>query len=88
MPQGIGQLNKRNIYIAESSPPEVLKAYQKQHRKDFCRFLECRHAELTDEGRMLLLLPGRKNHHLPYHGVAHLFRLLAQALSTLVSEVK
>ncbi|XP_074561890.1 anthranilate O-methyltransferase 3-like [Curcuma longa] len=86
MPQGIEQLNERNIYIAESSPPEVVKAYQNQHQKDFCRFLECRHAELTDEGRTMLLIPGRKNHHLPYHGVAHLFRLLAQALSTLVSE--
>ncbi|KAG6478219.1 anthranilate O-methyltransferase 3-like [Zingiber officinale] len=86
MPQGIEQLNKRNIYIAESSPPDVVKAYQNQHQKDFCRFLEFRHAELTDQGRMLLLLPGKKNHDLPYHGVAHLFRLLAQALSTLVSK--
>lgn len=87
MPRGIERFNKKNIYIAESSPPQVLRVYQEQYQRDFSCFLECRHAELSDEGRMLLSLPGRKNHQLPHQGFAYLFQLLAQALYDLVLEV-
>ncbi|KAG6466359.1 anthranilate O-methyltransferase 1-like [Zingiber officinale] len=89
MPQGIEGMNKKNIYIAKSSPPQVLKVYQEQFQRDFSCFLECRHAELDGRaGRMLLSLPGRKNHGQPYQGFAFLFQLLAQALYDLVLEGK
>ncbi|XP_064971669.1 anthranilate O-methyltransferase 3-like [Musa acuminata AAA Group] len=57
VPQGLdtergASLNNTNIYITETSPPEVVKAYQRQFQRDLSEFLRCRYAELSYEGRL------------------------------------
>ncbi|MBA0874657.1 hypothetical protein Goshw_020188 [Gossypium schwendimanii] len=47
--------NKRNVYIAKSSPPNVSKAYFEQFRDDFSRVLRFRSEEMITGGRILLL---------------------------------
>ncbi|TYH62971.1 hypothetical protein ES332_D07G157800v1 [Gossypium tomentosum] len=50
-----GVENKRNVYIAKSSPPNVSKAYFEQFRDDFLRVLRFRSEEMITGGRILLL---------------------------------
>ncbi|PPD75956.1 hypothetical protein GOBAR_DD27120 [Gossypium barbadense] len=50
-----GVENKRNVYIAKSSPPNVSKAYFEQFRDDFSRVLRFRSEEMITGGRILLL---------------------------------
>ncbi|KAI4297271.1 hypothetical protein L6164_037165 [Bauhinia variegata] len=52
-------LNKGNIYVTESSPPAVLRAYQEQFQEDFKLFLRLRSEELVRDGGMLLIFLGR-----------------------------
>ncbi|CAL9150433.1 unnamed protein product, partial [Musa hybrid cultivar] len=65
VPQGLdtergASLNNTNIYITETSPPEVVKAYQRQFQRDLSEFLRCRYAELSYEGRLVISFGGRK----------------------------
>ncbi|XP_074313374.1 putative jasmonic acid carboxyl methyltransferase 2 [Silene latifolia] len=54
-------LNKGNIYIAETSPQEIHKAYYAQFKKDFTLFLKLRSREMVSQGGMVLVLQGSFN---------------------------
>ncbi|KAL2939210.1 Salicylate carboxymethyltransferase [Bienertia sinuspersici] len=51
-------LNKENIYIAKTSPPEISEAYYEQFKRDFTLFLKSRAKEIVPGGRMVLTLQG------------------------------
>ncbi|KAI3910240.1 hypothetical protein MKW92_001195 [Papaver armeniacum] len=88
-PQGIEKSNKGNIYMAESSPPSVLEAYQKQFERDFSSFLMCRLEEIVKGGRMELTIFGRANGTSPSSDMrCHMWGLLAEALRDMVSQDK
>ena len=52
-------LNKGNIHIAKTSPPDVHKEYYKQFEMDFNVFLRSRACEVVHGGRMVLTFQGR-----------------------------
>ncbi|VFQ73148.1 unnamed protein product [Cuscuta campestris] len=85
VPEGIDEkMNKRDIYIGESSPTEVVEAYVKQYEKDLTAFLRYRADELKPGGRMVLVLLGRGT---PLHtGTPYLVDPLTEALLQFVSE--
>ncbi|KAJ8461279.1 hypothetical protein OPV22_034205 [Ensete ventricosum] len=92
VPQGLESeqgvpLNKGNIYIAENSPPQVVKAYQEQHRRDFSTFLKSRYVELSVGGGMVLAFLGRRNKHPADGELSYLSGLLAEALNAMASRV-
>ncbi|XP_021300863.1 benzoate carboxyl methyltransferase-like [Herrania umbratica] len=60
VPDGIGN-NKGYVYMAESSPPNVFKAYSRQFKEDFSTFLKLRSQEMIPGGRMVLTFNGRSN---------------------------
>ncbi|XP_022764608.1 benzoate carboxyl methyltransferase-like [Durio zibethinus] len=78
--------NKGNIYMAKSSPPDVLKAYSEQFQKDFSNFLRLRSEEIISGGRMLLTLVGRTVADPISKDCCYLWELLAKSLSDLVAE--
>ncbi|CAL9774392.1 unnamed protein product [Musa acuminata subsp. burmannicoides] len=91
VPQGLESvqgvpLNKGNIYIAENSPPQVVKGYQEQHRRDFSTFLKSRYMELSIGGGMVLTFLGRRNKEPANGGLSYMWGLLAEALNTMVSQ--
>ncbi|MBA0703094.1 hypothetical protein Goari_022857 [Gossypium aridum] len=86
VPQGL-ESNKRNIYMASTSPPDVLKAYYVQFQKDFSLFLKCRSEELVDGGRMVLTLIGRRSDDPSSKECCYFWELLAMALSDMLVEV-
>lgn len=47
-------LNKKNIWIAETSPPSVHEAHMNQFENDFTTFLRMRSQELVPNGHMVL----------------------------------
>ncbi|CAJ2663427.1 unnamed protein product [Trifolium pratense] len=59
VPEGLD--NKGHIYISNTSPSNVVKAYYKQFQKDLSIFLKCRAEELVEGGRMVLTILGRRN---------------------------
>ncbi|XP_057457701.1 probable methyltransferase TCM_000168 [Lotus japonicus] len=59
---GAEPLNKGHIYLTNTSPTVVYKAYFEQFQKDFKLFLQSRSEELTLDGSMVLSLLGRKNY--------------------------
>ncbi|KAM3189265.1 hypothetical protein ACQJBY_067901 [Aegilops geniculata] len=78
-------LNEGNIYIGKTTPPMVIKLFQKQFKKDFELFLTLRFKELVSGGRMLLTFLGRKNEEMMTHGeVGTLYELVAESLLSLV----
>ncbi|XP_074313357.1 putative jasmonic acid carboxyl methyltransferase 2 [Silene latifolia] len=51
-------LNKGNIYIAKTSPPEIHMAYYAQFKRDFTLFLRSRTKEMVSGGGLVLVLQG------------------------------
>ncbi|BAF09858.1 anthranilate O-methyltransferase 1 [Oryza sativa Japonica Group] len=79
-------LNAGNMYIWETTPPSVVKLYQRQFQEDFSQFLALRHDELVSGGQMVLTFLGRKNRDVLRGEVSYMYGLLAQALQSLVQE--
>ncbi|XVF24333.1 hypothetical protein REPUB_Repub13aG0118700 [Reevesia pubescens] len=59
LPNGL-EINKGNIYMARSSPPNVFKIYAEQFQRDFSHFLSLRSKEMIPQGQMVLTCMGRK----------------------------
>nr|BCT65992.1 putative methyltransferase [Lotus japonicus] len=87
VPQGV-ENNKGNIYMARSSPSNVLKAYYEEFQKDFSSFLKSRAKELVEGGKMVLTLLGRTSEVQYSEDGCDIWDLLALALSDMVSEGK
>ncbi|WCJ24975.1 S-adenosyl-L-methionine-dependent methyltransferases superfamily protein [Euphorbia peplus] len=78
--------NKGNIYMAESSPESVLKAYYNQFKKDLSTFLVCRSKELVASGHMVLTFLGRRSEDPSSNECCYIWQLLATVLNQMVSE--
>ncbi|XP_074314756.1 putative methyltransferase TCM_000168 [Silene latifolia] len=76
-------LNKGNIYIADSSPEEIHKAYYAQFKKDFTLFLKLRSKEMVSQGGMVLVLQGSFNSDNP----DSIYELLGSTLQDMVLKV-
>ncbi|XWS42094.1 hypothetical protein CRYUN_Cryun17cG0139100 [Craigia yunnanensis] len=85
VPEGL-ESNKGNIYMASTSPPDVLKAYYEQFQKDFSLFLKCRSEELVAGGRMVLTFLGRRSDDPSSKECCYIWELLAMALNDMVFE--
>ncbi|XP_022133104.1 salicylate carboxymethyltransferase-like [Momordica charantia] len=85
VPRGLEE-NKRNIYMAETSPKSVVSAYYNQFQKDFSLFLKCRAEELVEGGCMVLTLLGRRSQDPTSKECCYIWELLALALNDMVSE--
>ncbi|PON71454.1 SAM dependent carboxyl methyltransferase [Parasponia andersonii] len=85
VPEGV-ENNKGNIYMANTSPPSVIKAYKEQFQRDFSFFLKCRSEELVAGGRMVLTILGRKSEDPSSKDGCYIWELLAVALNDMVSE--
>lgn len=79
-------INKGQVYISESSPPQVSQAYFKQFQEDFSLFLRSRSEELVVGGRMVLILLGRRGQDHVDRGNSFLWELLSRSLVKLVSK--
>ncbi|KAF3629365.1 Jasmonate O-methyltransferase [Capsicum annuum] len=80
-------LNKGKLYISQTSPSDVIKAYVSQFQNDFSLFLRSRSPEMVPGGRMLLSLMGRSSIDPTIEdGCYYQWELLAHALSILVSK--
>ncbi|XP_074313363.1 S-adenosyl-L-methionine:benzoic acid/salicylic acid carboxyl methyltransferase 3-like [Silene latifolia] len=75
-------LNKGNICVAKTSPPEVHKAYYEQFKRDFTLFLRSRSREMVFGGRMVLIYLGCSNSNEP----DSLMELLGSTLHDMVLE--
>ncbi|KAK9725743.1 hypothetical protein RND81_05G166000 [Saponaria officinalis] len=60
-------INKGNVYIAETSPPEVIEAYREQYKEDLTTFLKCRGQEIVKGGGMVLNIMATTESHKPHH---------------------
>ncbi|XP_042482268.1 probable jasmonic acid carboxyl methyltransferase 2 [Macadamia integrifolia] len=78
--------NKRNIYLARTSPPSVIKAYLEQFQKDFSLFLSLRSKEITPGGQMVLIMVGRRSEDHFGNNEGYYWDLLSKSLNELVSE--
>ncbi|KAK6924399.1 SAM dependent carboxyl methyltransferase [Dillenia turbinata] len=85
VPEGLEE-NKGNIYMASTSPPNVLEAYFNQFQKDFSYFLKCRGEELMTGGRMVLTFLGRKSDDPSSKEGCYIWELMALALNDMVTE--
>nr|GMD87475.1 salicylate carboxymethyltransferase-like [Ipomoea batatas] len=81
VPQGL-EGNKGNIWMATTSPRNVIKAYYTQFNTNFSIFLKCRLEELVKGGKMVLTIMGRKNDNPAFHPMD----LLAMTLNDLAAE--
>ncbi|XP_052198060.1 probable methyltransferase TCM_000336 [Diospyros lotus] len=79
-------INKGGIYISESSPPAVSKAYFRQFQDDFSLFLGSRSQELVAGGRMVLIFLGRIGASHADKGNSFLWELLSRSFAILVSQ--
>ncbi|XP_021731558.1 salicylate carboxymethyltransferase-like isoform X2 [Chenopodium quinoa] len=75
-------LNKGSIYIAKTSPPEILQAYYAQFKRDFVLFLRSQAKEMVPGGRMVLTLQGSFQRNDP----DSIWELLGSTLQTMVLE--
>ncbi|XP_043722246.1 7-methylxanthine methyltransferase PCS1-like [Telopea speciosissima] len=58
-------INRGKIYISNTSPSPVSKAYLEQFQEDFTSFIKLRSKELILNARMVLILHGRQGATLP-----------------------
>ncbi|OMO76196.1 SAM dependent carboxyl methyltransferase [Corchorus olitorius] len=79
-------LNKGRIYISESTPPAILKAYVSQFEEDFLLFLKCRSPEMVPNGRIILIINARKSDDPIGRESIHYWELLSKAIVSLVSQ--
>ncbi|XP_018677832.2 probable methyltransferase TCM_000336 [Musa acuminata AAA Group] len=79
-------INKGNMYISNTSPPAVSLAYFKQFQKDFSLFLKSRSVELHFEGRIVILMLGRRTEDHSDKSTTVLWELLDQSLAIMVSQ--
>ncbi|XP_054786838.1 probable methyltransferase TCM_000168 [Prosopis cineraria] len=77
-------LNKGDIYITDTSPPAVRRAYCEQFREDFKLFLKFRSVELVRGGGMVLTFRGRLEDENP----STTFNLVGKVLHDMVLEGK
>ncbi|KAL4270848.1 probable caffeine synthase MTL2 [Arachis hypogaea] len=80
--KGTGLVNKGNIYITRTSPPEVYQAYLDQFQHDFSAFLRSRAKELVQGGGMFLMFLGRDQN----SEMISPYEVLGSALNDMVSE--
>ncbi|KAL6861730.1 hypothetical protein ACP4OV_017430 [Aristida adscensionis] len=85
LPDGVDR-NRRNIYIAKTTPKSVVKLYQEQFENDFFLFLELRYKELVLGGQMVLTFLGRKDEDVYNGDLNYLYKPLAQSLWSLVEK--
>ncbi|WJX88782.1 hypothetical protein P8452_70830 [Trifolium repens] len=78
--------NKGNIYMARTSPTNVLTAYYNQFQRDFSLFLKCRAEELIEGGRMMLTFLGRESDIMYSKECCYIWELMAVALNDMVLE--
>ncbi|XP_027362137.1 salicylate carboxymethyltransferase-like [Abrus precatorius] len=78
--------NKGNIYMARTSPSNVLKAYHEQFQSDFSLFLKCRAEEIVEGGGMVLTFLGRRSDDPSSKECCYIWELLAMALNDMVSK--
>ncbi|XP_077253507.1 putative methyltransferase TCM_000336 [Tasmannia lanceolata] len=78
-------INKGKMYISETSPCKVIDAYFMQFQEDFMLFLKSRSEELVSEGRMVLILLGRRSRDHTDRASAFYWDLLAEAFAGMVS---
>ncbi|XP_027172057.1 7-methylxanthosine synthase 1-like [Coffea eugenioides] len=71
-------INKGNIHIGKTSPPEVRRAYLDKFANDFTNFLRMRSIELMPNGRLFLTMLS-DNHH--RHDAYNALDLLAMTLN-------
>ncbi|KAK7309310.1 hypothetical protein RJT34_05930 [Clitoria ternatea] len=85
VPEGV-ENNKGNIYMASTSPANVLNAYYEQFQRDFSLFLKCRAEEIVEGGRMVLTFLGRRSNDPSSKECCYIWELLAMALNDMVSK--
>ncbi|CAL0335240.1 unnamed protein product [Lupinus luteus] len=83
VPEGI-ENNKGNIYMSNTSPLNVLKAYYEQFQRDFSLFLKCRAEELVEGGCMVLTFVGRRSENQSSKECCYIWELMAKALNDMV----
>ncbi|KAI4383966.1 hypothetical protein MLD38_009743 [Melastoma candidum] len=80
-------LNKGKIYMSETSPPAVKEAYLAQFIADFSSFLSLRSHEMMIDGRLVLILHGRRSgDSAGSKESSYSWEFLAKAIESLVSE--
>ncbi|MED6185576.1 hypothetical protein PIB30_058462 [Stylosanthes scabra] len=79
-------LNKGCVYISESSPEVVPKAYLNQFQEDFSLFLRSRSEELVVDGRMVLIFLGRRGTQHVDKGNSFFWQILSRSFAILVSK--
>ncbi|KAG9444284.1 hypothetical protein H6P81_015624 [Aristolochia fimbriata] len=84
-PEVTSSSNKGNIYLSETSPALVVKAYSEQFKRDFHSFLRSRSEEMVPGGRMVLTFLGRRRSDPPTKEGSDIWKMLAQALQDFVS---
>ncbi|KAL5766426.1 hypothetical protein ACOSP7_017043 [Xanthoceras sorbifolium] len=85
VPENLGS-NKKNIYIAKSSPPTVYKAYLEQFQRDFSSFLSLRSEEIIVGGRMILTFISRSIPDPSSKDCCYIWELLTKSFLELVDE--
>ncbi|EEC80303.1 hypothetical protein OsI_22335 [Oryza sativa Indica Group] len=76
----------QDVYISSTSSPLVVKLFQEQFQKDFSFFLQLRHEELVNGGRMVLIFLGRKDEDVYKGDLNHMFGFVSKALESLVEK--
>ncbi|KAL9243676.1 hypothetical protein vseg_017534 [Gypsophila vaccaria] len=79
-------VNKGNVYLSNTSSPEVVQAYYQQFRNDFTTFLKHRSQELVTGGRLVIALMSRKSNDHSSKEDVRLSDMVGQALRSMVSQ--